>query len=230
MKLGVYTAVCEEDRGWIDQYLAELERLALPFAVHLDRCSRETSKRLRQHRLCFGATQHHGKEEFNERHKQGVFDLVVGGGFDWAIAVDVDETFEKDAPAMLATLACDTADYLQTMWLNLWGDREHIRIDGPFEFPLRVKLYRLNSGIRWFFDHPITNGLKQRPGCREPVKGIFPLRCLHWGMMTLELRRQHKERWDRIYTAAVGGNPYKFWDYALDEATHPPVVARHDYL
>lgn len=39
----------------------------------------------------------------------------------------------------------------------------------------------------------------------------------------------HKARWDRIYTKAVGANPYKFWDYVLDpEITQ--VVVENPYL
>ncbi len=230
MRIGVYSSICEEDAVWIDQYLAEVERLGFPFAVNFDRCSEATKDRLRNHRLCTGWTvQDDPAVEFTEQHKQGAFDLLEMQKFDWALAWDVDETWEREAPAKFATLAEVGVDYYDCPWKNLWDDTAHIRVDGPFSLGHRVKLYRLKQGWRWHFDSPITNGAKHTDPHREPTLGELDLTCLHHGMMTHEMREQHKARWDRIYGTAVGRNPYGFWDHALDQTITPKIIT-HGYL
>lgn len=49
--------------------------------------------------------------------------------------------------------------------------------------------------------------------------------------MTPALRRLHKERWDKIYSAALRGdpNPYGFWKNAV-ETEAAAVTEPHDYL
>ena len=225
--IGVFTCICEEDAIWIDQYLAEIERLDLPYATHLDRCSNRTKARMTSHANCIGFDEQNNHAiEFEERHKQGVFDLVAGAGYQWALAWDIDETWERDAPKKIASLSDVDADYLTCRWLNLWNDAQHIRIDGAFEKGHRVKFYRLDR--TWRFDHPITNGAKN--DSPDTALGRLDLVCLHHGLMTRELRLQHKERWDRIYSTALRGdqNPYGFWKFACDESIEPTVI-RHGY-
>lgn len=228
-----FTSVCQEDDCWVGQYLDEMARLRLPFAMHFDRCLADLRVRVLAHPLCVGTTRRDDPDEFNETHKQAVFNLVQYKKFDWAFAVDIDETFDRDAAVKLQAMAECDADYAKTMWVNLWGDKDHIRVDGPFDYSMRVKGYNLKH--QWKFDHPITNGCKavDENGDVLPSTACedFPeLVCLHHGMMTRELREQHKARWDRIYTSAVGGNPYKFWDYALNEAEFPPVVVPNPFI
>lgn len=225
-----FTAACEEDACWVDQYLAEAERLRLPFAVHLDRCPPSIPLvRLTTHPLCVGTTKQDDQAvEFEERHKQGVLDLVAGTGCRWALAWDVDETYERDARARLNAAANNTADCLDARWLNLWGDRDHVRVDGHWCAGHRVKLLNLQDGRRWRFDHPIINGPKLVG--REGVTGQCDIVCLHHGMMLPELRRQHRDRWDRIYSTALRGdpNPYGFWRDAI-KTEAKAIMVRHGY-
>ena len=54
--------------------------------------------------------------------------------------------------------------------------------------------------------------------------------CLHWGMMTLPWRIQHKERWDRIYEQAdpSGMNPYGYWNSMIEGNPEDiPVIPNH---
>ena len=235
MSICAFTAVCEEDRVWIPQYLREVERLGVYFAVHFDRCSYAT-KDMAGHRLCAGYTvQDLPNVEFNEMHKQAVLDLVVTRGFRWALAWDIDETWERHAPEKLSTSTFQHPDAgivpydeIVVNWVNLWGDPQHVRVDRP-SAGSRVKLLNLHSG-RWLFDHPITNGPKlQRARC--VVTGEVDLTCLHHGMMTPELRALHKARWDRIYSTALRGdeNPYQFWKYMTDDAI-TPVIKENTWL
>jgi hypothetical protein len=227
-----FTSLCEEDVGqWLDQYLREVESLDMPFAMHLDRCSKDTAAMVERHPLCIGVTkQDERRVEFDESHKQAVFDVVVRAGFDWAMAWDVDETWERDAPDRLAEVNRIDAHYVAVRWVNLWGDEEHVRLDGPFNRAWRVKFYRTRIGVGWRFIGKITNGPKatHREEHRLKLERV-ELTCLHWGMMTDELRRMHKARWDRIYTRAVGNNPYGFWNYALDDGVDMR-IEEHDYV
>lgn len=235
-----FTSICEEDACWLPQYLAEAERLSLPFVIHFDRCGSDTKEKVTEHPLCLSWTsQDRPAVEFNEQHKQGLIDILIRvrkmgrAKVNWAMAWDVDETYQRNATFlqfMQAGLLNPTTDQLQVTWLNLWETPEWIRVDGPFGAPKRVKFYNLQEDRKWVFDHPITNGAKLVD--RQEVETDFiAFTCLHWGLMTHELRKQHKERWDRIYSTALRGdpNPYKIWEYALNPNVKP-VTIRHGYF
>ncbi len=232
MTICAFTPFCEPDVDlWAGQYLAECERLDMPFVVHLDRCSKESWLRFKRHRLCRGITRQDIKlMEYTEQHKQMALDEVTRLGYDWALHWDSDETWETNAPAKLTEIcATATADYLQVLWVNLWGDDGHIRVDAEFNRPPRVKLYNLQDGRRWHFDHPITYGCKLVDGDGTTphghgAMGTTDLACLHHGLKTEELRKMHAERWDRIYGKAVGSNPYGFWHWAMNQAVTPHVI------
>ena len=233
IKVCAFTAVCEEDYDWVGQYLDEAQRLRLPFAVHLDRCSASTRTRMVVHPLCVASTyQQYPAVEFTEQHKQGILDKVADLGYDWAMAWDVDETYERHFTDLLTTLGHEPQskfDQVSVRWLNLWGDRDRVRVDQRFGSMRRVKFYNLQGGRRWDFDHPITNGAKLAgDGEAEWQSGAV---CLHHGMMTPALRRLHRERWDRIYSTALRGdpNPYSFWKNAI-ETEAEAVTIRHGYF
>lgn len=243
--MGAYTPICEEDAGYIDQYLSEVERLDVPFALYLDRCSPKTKRKITGHRLCLGSVANNDPgKEFSEKDRQGPFDLIAAAGLRWAVSWDMDETYEKAAPEKLAGyLAGSDAACLAVNVVTLWGDAEHIRTDigGP-----QPKIYDV-SKFTWKFLSGVTNGPRavtptpihprgwQYEDClpleQVPVVSI-PVVCLHWGLITRELRLFHKARWDRIYSnpGTGGGNPYQSWNMALDEAGYPPVVERHHLL
>lgn len=231
MSIAAFTTICEEDTCWIDNYLKEVERLEMPFAIHLDRCSDLTKERFTRHPLCIGCTvQDNLKLEYTEQHKQGVFDILCDKGYSWGLSWDIDETYAKDAPELLPDIEQLPFDLIDTKWINLWGDTQHIRLDGPFSTGHRIKFYRLTGGKRWKFDHPITYGCKlvapdgTTPHDYGKVGSCMDFVCIHWGLMTPELRQLHLDRWNRIYTKAVGANPYGFWNYTVDASIEPLIV------
>lgn len=232
-KVCAFTAVCKEDERWVDQYLREVDRLQIPFVALFDRCWFD---RMSMHPLCVGGNSRAVADgEFTEQCKQSILDVVQGLGYEWAMAWDIDETYENGA-AFHIWKALDQADkltdWIDVRWLNLWDTPDHIRVDLNFAAGHRVKFYRMREGLRWVFDHPITNGPKLMSGNNPSFTtgAKSPLVCLHWGMMTAELRRQHKERWDRIYSMALRGdpNPYGFWKQAI-ETEHQAVTIKHGY-
>lgn len=240
LSICAFSAICEEDRIWIPNYLAEVGRLRMPFVMYFDRCSEETTERVQASPWYRGSvSQLDPAIEFTETAKQWVFDLLVDfRQFKWAMAWDVDEMFERTAPEKLARIAALDCDLVQCSWVNLWDDPQHIRVDGPFSSGRRVKFYNLLRR-KWKFDNPITNGAKACDGKgrilghEAKIEQVQDdLVCLHWGMMTRELRELHKERWDRIYSKALRGdkNPYKFWDFSLNETEFPPEILLNPYM
>lgn len=217
------------------RYLEEAARLHMPFVMHFDRCDMNDSMIFlaRSNYLSKGYTfQPSAHIEFDERHKQQPLDLVRSLGYGWAMAWDIDEIYEREAPAKIYDILRLDADYVDIIWLNLWNDLQHIRIDGPFGTGHRVKF--LNLRKNWAYYHPVINGpriVANPPGKNPATERSWrsDLVCLHLGMMTQDLRLIHKTRWDRIYTKSVGANPYGFWNYALDP-NYPPIVVEHDYL
>lgn len=205
--------------------------------MHFDRCSADTKALVQGHGWCFGVTsQDDLATEYTEKHKQAPFDLLQNSGrFDWVVYQDIDEIWEKEAPDKLRSILGRPENHLKVHWVNCWGDLQHIRVDTLFANAPRVKAYNVANGNRWRFDHAITHGCKLldsqgNTAVNLMVCGKIDLVCLHYGLMTRELREMHKARWDRIYTKAVGNNPYGFWDYCLDEENYPPTVIENPYL
>lgn len=236
--VAAFIEICEEDAWLMDQLLAEVERLEMPFGIHLDRCSEGTKKRMKKHRLCVASfEQNDPKKEYTEQHKQVIFDkLSALKKYNWLVQWNADEIWEKDAPAKFPEYLARPEEYLYVRWINCWGDLQHIRVDSVFGGAVRVKFYNVSGRRRWTFDHPITHGCKllDRSGKAKAVEEVSSwkgeLVCLHTGLMTREAREFRRSRWDRIYTKAVGNNPYGFWEYGLMEEEYPPTIVPNPYL
>ncbi len=240
--IGVYTSVCEADARWVDQYLAEITRLDLPFAMYFDRCSNGAIDKVLRHPNCVGShNQPIPDIDYQESHKQPVLDMIqYANKYRWAMSWDIDETFERDAPAKLQAIAKMEAELLTVRWANLWGDKDHVRTDGIFSKNEKVnpcytrdRFHRLGVGIRWYFIGPFVYAPYALKDGRKSmtITQASGLTCLHWGYMSRELREEHKRRWDHNYGTACGRtNPYGTWEWICDEVTNPPVVERHDFL
>lgn len=241
-RIAAYLTICSQDAWLARQWLAETERLGIDFAVHFDRCSPETKRHFTYNACCTGYTSNDNPEvEYTEHDKQRCFNILVENGYEWALQLDADETLEKDAvtklPRVLESQEAAGADCVGLRYVSLWDDLEHIRVDGPFASGYHVKLYNLKGGRKWKFAEPTVNGayLMDVSGQYKKKKGAVTetrcdLVCINHGTMTHELRVQHKQRWDAIYTRLVGNQPYQFWNYSLDYEAYPPVVVPNPYL
>ncbi len=236
-----FTPICQEDaETWLDQYLAEAERIGLPFVMYLDRCESWVAEMIVDHPMCRGFVWQQLEEvPYTERSKQSALDMAHRQA-PWALHWDADETWERDAREKLLTLP--TGDglleaVLDVRWVCLWGDDEHARVDGKFapgqDGYNRTKLYRRVTDGRWEFLSDLVYGptmilLLKRAAM---IPRVIDLACLHHGYKTRELRLHHKERWDRIYGALRddGKNPYQTWEFICDEVTNPPTVEKHGY-
>ena len=253
-RIGVcaYTCICLEDVGWVPQYLAEAKRLGLHYGVYMDRCRPEDDvclEEMAKNHLCVGVTMRSPRRrgllaEFRETDQQYVLDLVRDYrwgqyhkfGFRWALSWDTDETFERDAAGKLLELGRRNDVCLKLPFVVAWDESSRIRVNSPFSTGEAWKhaAYNLGTGGAWRFVDAAVKGPKLYPRGRRrgPARveaECFNLMKIHWGYMTEELRRFHKERWDRIYGAVVGKNPYGLWDFLLDPA-YPAETAENPYL
>lgn len=207
-KVGAVTPMCEEDAQWLPQYLAEVERLQMHFAVHFDRCSKEFRDRVKAHPLYIGCTLNvHGTYE--ERFREGPLRVLEKAKFGVAVFMDMDETFEPAFGSKLAKFVRHPWDCARIYWYNMWEDTETIRLDNPSN-PHRMKLFRLGEA-NWTFKGITVDPYPDRKVCTGNTNMV----SFNWGLMSQELREMHKRRWDTIYAKAVGKNPYGFWDYIL---------------
>lgn len=223
-----FTSVCGEDAHWVAQYLAEMERIGLRFAIHFDRFPQGNKLKIQEHPLCVGAThQNDLQKEFHQRHKQGVFDLACKHA-PWVMAHDIDETFEEDAVQNLVQLKeLQRHIFAASVKVDtLWNDTEHVRVDGPFCNARRIRCFR-SGAADWRFEK-YCKPQPYRGGRRKGGYAYLPidLTVLHWGLMTREGRELHKRRWDRVYNHILGNNPYEIWNYACDERIKPEIERR----
>jgi hypothetical protein len=224
MTLCVFTAMIEEDANWLDMYLAGLNRLDLPFVMHFDRCSDETKKKVASNQGCCGTTARNKPDrEFEESDRQDVLNLVGRMGFDWALALDIDEVLERDAKPKLEVLNASYADVAEVQYWHLYRDFHTVCADsgsGMAGKITRTKGYHVGNGA-FTFASPIIN----RPRfCRNYAVFKSDLVVLHTGFMTPELRAMHRARWTRIY-GRFGHNPYGKYE---PEREVPLEIVAHD--
>ena len=228
----VYTSVCGEDTSWIDGYLIQMNYHRIPFAMHFDRVTDSVKQRVIEHPYCVAYTEQNCQTiEFDETHKQAILDKVIGLKFDWAMSLDIDERLEENFWLRWVNLRSselikelDTVDIVNIRYLHLWNDVYHYRTDGPFAIHKRASIIRLRKDSTWTFTTKVTNGpklLRDGKVFEAEYASMDDLIVFHHGLMEPERRLFHKDRWDRIYTKAVGNNPYGFWKYATDETIEP---------
>lgn len=215
--------IFEGDTRHVDRFVRELTRLGLPFAAHFDHCSDEFERQFRSHPLFVAAHSDRDPEShFDESFRQSALDILIKEGFEWAVQMDVDETLERDAPAMLRAITeeADT-DVACFPCLDLWGDARHYRVDGPFAGNQREKVFRL-TGNSLVYPHPTAHAPNVKPLLATKTRATVvrrEVRILHWGIMDMQHAQEHRERWDAIYTCKVGRNPYGGYEYYFDPAT-----------
>lgn len=241
--------VCDGDQKHFERFAAELVRLDLPWTVHFDHCCKETKRFFLK---VPGNVGHHSDDEaesfFDESFRNSTLEIVSNLGFSWLWQMDVDETLELRAPEKLKYLTelkvlhpetgtKQHPDLVDVRVLDLWGDGETYRVDGPFAASHREKLFHLRAG-KWRYPHPTTHAPKLEGISKRKHLLIrhFPLHVYHWGIMNMEDVKFHTERWTTIYQRKVGGMPYGFYNYLNDPQTVPllrkfnPVTWERDWV
>jgi hypothetical protein len=223
-KIGFITPVCEEDAvRWGAQYLEEITRLGFPFAMHFTDGNRLTSdagkeahNRFRHHPLYVGASIGPKDRSFRDHDRQGAYDILERKRFDATILMDIDETWEANFHSKIEALfQRDDWDAGRVHWINVWERPDQLRIDNPSN-PYRVKINRLDQGKRWHWMGWSVDPyiMPERPRSRDLGTDLV---CLHWGLMTRELRLFHRDRNHQLFKESYGECPFEYWDYLLDE-------------
>lgn len=245
--LGLMFPVCDGPRGdekHFPRFLKEIDRLGLPFAVYFDHCTRETYKLFSSHRLYFdGFDDVDQYSSFDEGSRRYPLNILIKAGFGHILQMDLDETLERDGPAKLRDVLKNGADVTGFWCLDIWDRPESSlseteepgfwrRIDGPFGAGKREKVFKVTGNtLRWPAatahapDVWPTGKTKE-----ESVVKMADISVIHWGIRNLADAQFHRERWDRIYTRAVGGNPYQGYEYYFDKATVPAYAKLDDAL
>lgn len=228
--LGLLFPVTDEDERHFKRFHDEVIRLNLPFAVTFDHCCVATKKLFKSHPLFVGSWDDEDPSSFfDESYRQHALDILMRHGFDRYLHLDIDETLEKNAPAMLRQAAKVDADVIVFPCWELWNEnvpdpsKVWRRVDGHLEGGQREKMFRI-QGNSLRYPHPTAHAPNVIPEgkTREDAKVVrFPCHVLHWGIMNQVDAAFHKNRWDVIYTRKVGGNPYKGYLYYFDETVTP---------
>lgn len=215
MKIGIFTALCEQDKNWLPQFMKQCEILGYPVSWYADHLSLETLIQLEQWPLTFAIFE--GKAElFSEKSKGKAMDALVGH-FDWAIQMDIDETWEAGAELSLPKELSNHPDgqTAEVPMVTVFKDKDVLyqRLDPYFKDGVESKRCRIyNLKYQWGFADPITCGAyRYRDGSKLPDYISFPLSIstVHWGYWTHELMEKKKKKWDEVYTKVVGRNPYE---------------------
>lgn len=235
LRMGLIFSVTDEDEKHFNRFEKELTRLGLMFFVNFDHCGTSTLRRFRSHPL-YGSSYENSdpKRLFDESHRQNALSLLMKTnqyndlGFDWALAMDVDETLEDDAPEKIRHAMCLGADVIDFPVLDLWGDPDKrpltYRADGVHQSSHREKMFNLRTAASLRYTHPAGSSPRHRP-CdqRLPIVERRQIHVLHWGIMNPADVRFHTERWERIYKRSLGSMPTPYYDYLNDPATVPDV-------
>lgn len=231
MKIGVFVAVCDADFEWVRQFV---QSSPWPIALYGDNLSRENwQKILALKPLIVEAVD--GKGIFSEKSKQQAFNILVDRGYDWAVQMDIDETWEQGAADIVeASLAENPDGHIGQCNMVHVIQREgelFIRQDPYYSTGgregSRDRIYNMRYKWRWV--DPLTNGaypLNENGSVQENVATIFATGAttVHWGYMTHNLRVAHRRKWDDVYIKAAGRNPYKSYDTLVEVGNDVPVI------
>lgn len=159
---------------------------------------------------------------------------------------------------LLESAESENIHHCTVSFYTLWDHWKYHRYDGPFGQGVRTHLYKIEDGSKLYFRSAKVNGptrfssrgktaslpilkklitrrrlssvgrLSRIGGRLDTNVRKYDLVRLHWGLMTEGLRKQHKQRWDRIY-GKLGGNTYQIWKHSL-EKEYIPDVKEHGLL
>ena len=223
--------ICDEDAHRLNIVFKEAIRLDMPIAWYADRCSQETVDKLKGFDLTVGI--YRGSGQFSEVVRQHAFDMLDRKGFGWALNWDSDETWsktaKKDMEKSLGEYERAIVCPMKTVWEkdNELYFREDGLCHGTQSNTKRIRLYSLD--FEWMWQDKAINGPAYMVGRQWVYPDINKLRTcnattIHWGYADDKMRESHKKRWDKIYTEAVGRQPYNNWEWFCDKTIEPTLT------
>lgn len=215
MKIGMFVATCDADWQWVAQFKKEALRLGFPVAWYGDNLSEEHLKEIQDFELTVGVFD--GKDKFSEKSKGHAMRILKRAGFDWGIQMDIDETFERDAKEKIEKGLNDEYHQMSCRMITVYEDNGLYRRTDPYFLnggeSRRARFY--NFKYDWNYVDVFTNGAYLCGGETARI-GELEVHSVHWGYKSLDLRKEHGEKWDRVYKEAGGRNPYDTYSYLVD--------------
>ncbi len=241
--LGLLLTTWDGDKHHFSRVLAEYTRLGYPFAVNFDHCCKETKRLFKTHPNFVGCYENDDpKHVFDETHKQHALDVLVKLGFDWGGYFDTDDILDRRAPQLIPEMLEWDCDLIWCPAIDLWGDAHHYRVDGPlgpshepdqtehFGKQRRDCFWNLKTG-NWKYKHADVHApyFEAKDGSgRAARRRRSKLHIIHHGRMDPKDAMRHEKMWDKIYTRALGRNPYRGGFYTYMAETEP-VLEYFDY-
>lgn len=226
------TTIHDPDAVWIDQLLAEYDRLGWDVAWHFNNLSTVHRDRLARFPGTLGySLAEPSPHPYTDYDYSWPLLLAQDAGAEWVCVHNPDETLEPRAPEMLAGMLVRPAIYI-CRWYNVWevlpDGRLRIRADKPF-IGHKSRFYPVKKEwqveMRRGVSSPYYVGERQTLG----NNGKFPpavwadLRIIHWGFSTPELRQRHWQQWKGTPLTGKVCSPY--WDSLID----PAVLAKAEF-
>lgn len=219
MKIGIFVAVCGEDFHWVPQFMRQAEILGWPVAWYADRLWSEQLKVLQDWPQSVGV--YDGREQFSERSKEQAFKMLVKGGFDWAVQMDIDETWQEGAKEIIeADLTCRADEDIGVcpmVTVSEYKGQLYRRTEPYFTSGVesaRARIY--NLAREWHWLDPVTCGAIMFSGGRpvDVEAKVFRLAAasVHWGHITRESTAKHMEKWHQVWMSTIGRIPYDAYD------------------
>lgn len=227
IKVGIFICINDEDfKLWWQQLSENLLDLDLDVAWYLDLVSPETEEAIKSFpKTVFVHSEKGGL--FSEMSRQIPMDYLRDNGYDWTFQFDSDEIIQTGSKEkLIKELSIRDGDVgrmpLETVWIE--DGKKFLRRDDRF-FGSRTRIYSMKN--RWRFFNAKTNGPYVRDDRNQPQyakKEFFVnIPIYHYGFSTLEIRKMHEERWNKIY-GRHGGNPYGLWKDALDDSIEKVLI------
>jgi hypothetical protein len=214
MRIGIFLAVCKEDWEWVKQFKKQAEILGYDVAWFADKLNPD---QLLELTLWKNTVFVHDNQTqvFSERSKEYPYRYFKENGYDWAIQMDVDETWQEGAKELIEQALEENPDGFVAdcpMVTVFKGDVLQQRVDEYFTTGTESSRWRIyNLKYEWHWNNHITCGAYVYiNGVSNNTFKAFPCKAhsVHWGYWTHELMGKHKEKWDKVYTRVHGFNPY----------------------
>ena len=221
-KIGFAIPICEQDKDYLQIILPEIKRMGGDVSWLANDCSEETIKQLKDFERTVSIDIKDGS--FNNCMRNYPMEALKKKGYEWCIQMDMDETWESDAPGKLRRILKDQK-LIQVRMGHVWekNSEKYITTDWA---SIRDRIYNLK--YEWYYMDRVVAGAKTLDDKYEPT--LENIWMIHWGYSTQEKRLKHKARWDANHGHSAGKNPYGQWKTITQEGYEPKLIHFDDFL
>jgi len=181
---------------WLDQLLAEFERLDWEVVWHINGIKdKDCIERIVDFPRTIGWSMPVDLETvFVDWHRNYAWQLAERAGARWIAPTDADEVYEPKAAELIPALLNKRRCLYMLPWYQVWrvgaDGSLWIRVDKPF-VGIRARLYPVGP---WAYTYKANSASAYSKGPQLPIVKT-DARILHYGFCTPELRKSHYDRW-----------------------------------